>query len=143
MRDDLRARLREITGERGVDVVYHPVGGRHSELALRSTAWNGRYLVVGFAAGEIPSIPLNLPLLKGCSIVGVFWGAFARKEPQRNADNMRELFSWFQQGRVKPHVCSRFPLERTADAMAAVMNRTAKGKVVVVVDRGQRPPACA
>lgn len=133
VRDDLRGRLKEITGERGVDVVYDPVGGSHSEPALRSTAWNGRYLVVGFAAGKIPSIPLNLPLLKGCSIIGVFWGAFARKEPLRNAENMRELFSWFQQGRVKPHICARYPLDRTADAMTAVMNRTAKGKVIVMV----------
>ncbi|MDB5999557.1 MAG: NADPH:quinone oxidoreductase, partial [Rhizobacter sp.] len=95
----------------------------------------GRFLVVGFAAGRIPSIPLNLPLLKGCSIVGVFWGAFARNEPEHNAQNMRELFAWFQEGRVKPHICARFPLERTADAMAAVMNRSAKGKVVVTVAR--------
>jgi len=135
VRDQLRGRLKEITGERGVDVVYDPVGGSHSELALRSTAWNGRYLVVGFAAGNIPSIPLNLPLLKGCAILGVFWGAFARKEPLRNAENMRELFSWFQQGIVKPHICARFPLERAADALNAVMNRTAKGKVIVEVAR--------
>jgi NADPH2:quinone reductase len=133
VRDDLRGRLKDITGDRGVDVVYDPVGGTRSEMALRSTAWNGRYLVVGFAAGKIPSIPLNLPLLKGCAILGVFWGAFARKEPLHNAENMRELFAWFQQGRVKPHISACYPLERTADAMTAVMNRLVKGKVIVTV----------
>jgi NADPH2:quinone reductase len=132
-RDDLRERIRQITDGRGVDVVYDPVGGAYSEPALRSIAWNGRFLVVGFAAGNIPSIPLNLPLLKGCAIVGVFWGAFARNEPARNAQNMLQLFSWFEQGKVRPHICARYPLERAADAMNAVANRSAKGKVVITV----------
>lgn len=135
-RDDLRARIKQITEGRGVDVVYDPVGGAFSEPALRSTAWNGRFLVVGFAAGNIPSIPLNLPLLKGCAIVGVFWGAFARNEPERNARNMRQLFDWFEQGKVRPHICARYPLTRAADAMKAVANRSAKGKVVIVVAEG-------
>ncbi|WPB55400.1 NADPH:quinone oxidoreductase family protein [Xylophilus sp. GOD-11R] len=132
-RDDLRTRLKEITGDRGVDVVYDPVGGRLSEAALRSTAWNGRFLVVGFAAGDIPAIPLNLPLLKGCAIVGVFWGAFARKQPEVNALNMRELFGWFRDGRVRPHICARFPLARAGEAMQALAGRGAKGKVVITV----------
>lgn len=135
VRDDIRERIKEITGGRGIDVVYDPVGGSWSEPALRSMAWNGRFLVVGFAAGAIPSIPLNLPLLKGCAIVGVFWGAFARNEPERNARNMQQLFDWFEQGKVRPHICARFPLDRAADAMNAVANRTAKGKVVIVVAR--------
>ncbi|HEY9209002.1 MAG TPA: NADPH:quinone oxidoreductase family protein [Acidovorax sp.] len=132
-REDLRERIRQITNGCGVDVVYDPVGGAYSEPALRSIAWNGRFLVVGFAAGNIPSIPLNLPLLKGCAIVGVFWGAFARNEPARNAQNMQQLFSWFEQGKVKPHICARYPLEQAADAMTAVANRSAKGKVVITV----------
>lgn len=135
VRDDLRMRLKEITDGQGVDVVYDPVGGNFSEAALRSTAWKGRFLVVGFAAGPIPSIPLNLPLLKGCAIVGVFWGTFARKEPDRNAINMQELFGWFQQGKVRPHISACYPLERTADALNAVASRSAKGKVVVMMDR--------
>jgi NADPH:quinone reductase len=133
VRDDLRTRLKDITGGRGIDVVYDPVGGAFSEPALRSTAWNGRFLVVGFAAGDIPSIPLNLPLLKGCSVVGVFWGAFARNERARNAQNMQELFGWFQQGKVRPHICARYPLAQAAEAMNAVANRSAKGKVVIRV----------
>lgn len=134
-RDDLRERIKALTDGQGVDVVYDPVGGDLAEPALRSTAWNGRYLVVGFAAGKIPAPPLNLPLLKGCSIVGVFWGAFARKEPQRNAANMVELFDWYRRGQVRPHICARFPLPQAADAMRAVMNRQAQGKVILTVRR--------
>jgi NADPH2:quinone reductase len=133
-RDDLRTRLNEITGDHGVDVVYDPVGGPLSEVALRRCAWNGRFLVVGFAAGPIPSIPLNLPLLKGCAILGVFWGAFARKEPARNTENMQELFGWFRQGKVLPHISARYPLEQAVEALNAVANRGAKGKIVVVMD---------
>lgn len=134
-RDDLRETIKAITDGCGVDVVYDPVGGDLSEPALRSTAWNGRYLVVGFAAGQIPAPPLNLPLLKGCSIVGVFWGAFARKEPQRNSANMVELFDWYGRGQVRPHICARFPLPQAAAAMRAVMNRQAHGKVILIVRR--------
>ncbi len=134
--DDLRTRLKEIVGERGVDVVYDPVGGKLSEAALRSTAWNGRFLVVGFAAGDIPAIPLNLPLLKGCAIVGVFWGSFARKQPADNAANMQELFDWYRQGKVRPHICARYPLAHAADAMNAVANRAALGKVVITIGAG-------
>lgn len=132
-RDDLREQIKLITDGQGIDVVYDPVGGTYSEPALRSIAWNGRFLVVGFAAGDIPAIPLNLPLLKGCAIVGVFWGAFARNEPARNALNMQQLFTWFEEGKVRPHICARYPLERAAHAMTAVANRTAKGKVVITV----------
>jgi NADPH2:quinone reductase len=134
-RDDLRARIKALTDGRGVDVVYDPVGGDFSEPALRSMAWNGRFLVVGFAAGRIPSVALNLPLLKGCSIVGVFWGAFTRNEPQRNAANLQELMAWFAQGKLKPHVSAVYPLERAADAMNDLIHRRVQGKAVLVTGR--------
>ena len=116
-----------------MDVVYDPVGGSYTEPALRSLAWRGRLLVVGFAAGEIPKIPLNLTLLKGCSIVGVFWGDFARREPQRFAESMQQLGRWFAEGRLKPHVSQTFPLARAADALTLMANRQVKGKVVLTV----------
>jgi NADPH2:quinone reductase len=133
--EDLRKRLKALTDGRGVDVVYDPVGGDLSEPALRSMAWNGRFLVVGFAAGSIPSIPLNLALLKGCSIVGVFWGAFTRNEPRRNETNLQELLAWFKAGKVKPYISARYPLERAADALHDVMERKVKGKVVLTTGR--------
>jgi NADPH2:quinone reductase len=129
--EDLRARLKEITGGRGVDVCYDPVGGDLSEPALRSMAWNGRFLVVGFAAGDIPRIPLNLPLLKGCSVVGVFWGAFTGREPERNAANIAELLGWMAEGRLSPHVSATYPLEQAAEAITELRDRRAQGKVVV------------
>ena len=129
--EDLRERIKALTGGRGVDVVYDPVGGDLSEPALRSMAWRGRFLVVGFAAGQIPSVPLNLALLKGCSIIGVFLGAFMRNEPQRYAVEQRELMDWMAQGKLHPHVCAVYPLERAADAMHDLMNRKVTGKVVL------------
>jgi len=134
-REDLRERIKALTDGRGVDVVYDPVGGDLSEPALRSMAWNGRFLVVGFAAGSIPSIPLNLALLKGCAIVGVFWGAFTRNEPRRNEANLQELLAWFKAGKVRPHISARYPLERAADALRDVMERKVKGKVVLTTGR--------
>ena len=128
---DLRERIKSITGERGVDVVYDPVGGALSEPALRSMAWRGRFLVVGFAAGPIPSIPLNLTLLKGCSIVGVFWGAFVRNEPQRNEEEMRELADWVHEGKLRPRISGVYPLERCAEALQRVMDRQVIGKIVL------------
>lgn len=130
--EDLRARIKELTGGKGVDVVYDPVGGDFSEPALRSMAWNGRFLVVGFAAGTIPDLPLNLPLLKGCSVVGVFWGGFTRNEPERNKINLRELGSWAAEGKLRPHVSARYPLERAAEALQALIDRKVQGKVVLV-----------
>jgi NADPH2:quinone reductase len=131
--EDLRDRIKALTDGRGADVVYDPVGGPYTEPALRSIAWRGRLLVVGFAAGEIPKIPLNLTLLKGCSIVGVYWGDFARREPERFADAMRQLGRWFAEGKLKPHVSQTFPLERAADALTLMANRQVKGKVVLTV----------
>ncbi len=115
--------------------MYDPVGGSYSEAALRSTAWEGRFLVVGFAAGDIPRIPLNLPLLKGCSIVGVFWGAFAIRDPQRSRANLDQLVAWWQAGELRPHVSSTYPLERAAEAIRELADRRAEGKVVVTVER--------
>jgi NADPH2:quinone reductase len=129
--EDLRGRLKELTGGQGVDVCYDPVGGDLSEPALRSMAWNGRFLVVGFAAGDIPRIPLNLPLLKGCSVVGVFWGAFTGKEPDRHAANIAELLGWMAEGRISPHVSATYPLERAGEAISELAERRATGKVVV------------
>jgi NADPH2:quinone reductase len=130
--EDLRERLKALTEGRGVDVVYDPVGGEYSEMALRSMAWRGRFLVVGFANGEIPKIPLNLALLKGCSIVGVFWGNFTTKEPKENAANIRSLIGWIAAGKLKPFVSERYPLARGVEALQAMQNRRVKGKVVIV-----------
>jgi NADPH2:quinone reductase len=131
--EDLRERIKALTGGNGADLVYDPVGGPYTEPALRSIAWRGRLLVVGFAAGEIPKIPLNLTLLKGCSIVGVFWGEFTRREPERFAEAMRRLGQWYAEGKLKPHVSETFPLERAADALTRMANRQVKGKVVLTV----------
>lgn len=130
--EDLRERIKQLTNGKGVDVVYDPVGGEYSEPALRSIAWKGRFLVVGFAAGDIPRIPLNLALLKGCSIVGVFWGAFTEREPQRSAQNLSELLDLLSQGKLKPHISATYPLERAPDALNAMLNRKVQGKVVIV-----------
>ncbi|MDF3031747.1 MAG: putative oxidoreductase protein [Moraxellaceae bacterium] len=130
--EDLRERLKEITDGKGVDVIYDPVGGKYAELALRGIGWKGRYLVVGFAAGDIPKIPLNLPLLKGCAILGVFWGDFAAREPQANMANGMQLFQWLMQGELKPHISARYPLEQAPEALRALMERRVTGKVVLV-----------
>lgn len=129
--EDFRGRLKEITGGKGVDVVYDPVGGDLFEPAVRSTGWNGRILVVGFAGGYIPKLPVNLTLLKGSSVVGVFWGEFTRRQPTDSAQNNKELMEMFLQGKVKPHVSQTFPLERAADALNVLQNRQAKGKLVI------------
>jgi NADPH2:quinone reductase len=131
---DLRDRIREATAGKGVDVVYDPVGGTYAEPALRSVSTGGRYLVIGFASGEIPKIALNLLLLKVVSLVGVFWGAFAKAQPQHNAANMAELLAWYTQGRLRPHVSATFQLERYREALDAVMQRKALGKVVLVME---------
>jgi NADPH2:quinone reductase len=126
-----RETIKQFTGGKGVDVVYDAVGGPYSEPALRSTAWRGRFLVVGFAAGEIPKIPLNLTLLKGCSIVGVFWGDFARREPKSFAASIGQLGAWFREGKLKPHVSQTFPLVKAVDALKLMAERKVKGKVVL------------
>ncbi|HEV8260035.1 MAG TPA: NADPH:quinone oxidoreductase family protein [Burkholderiales bacterium] len=133
--EDLRARIKAITAGKGVDVVYDPVGGPYSEPALRDMAWNGRFLVVGFAAGDIPKVPLNLTLLKGCSIVGVFWGAFTKNEPERNRENNYDLMAMYAAAKVRPHIHATYPLERAADALNEVIYKRVTGKVVLVTGR--------
>jgi len=130
--EDLRERLRALTGGLGVDVVYDPVGGSYSEQALRGIAWRGRFLVIGFTAGEIPRIPLNLTLLKGCSIVGVWWGGFLRNERANSAACTQALMEWFRAGRVRPHISARYPLSQAAEALVQVAQRRVVGKVVLV-----------
>jgi NADPH2:quinone reductase len=132
-REDLRERIKMITSNRGLDVVYDAVGGAYSELALRSLAWRGRHLVVGFAAGEIPRIPLNLTLLKGCSIVGVNFGDWVQREPERFAASMARLGRWYREGKLKPHISATYPLERAAEALTAMAERRVQGKIVVTL----------
>lgn len=139
-RDDLREALKRLTGDRGVDVVYDPVGGAYTEAALRSMAWEGRLLVIGFTAGEIPRPPLNLPLLKGCSIVGVFYGGFTDREPARSAALMDDLLGWLRERRIKPHITSRRPIEEAALALQEIADRQALGKIVLTTALGRRPP---
>ncbi len=130
----LRERLKELTDGQGVDVIYDPVGGKLFEEAFRSIAWNGRMLVVGFAAGgEIPALPANLPLLKGAALIGVFWGAFAQRQPQDNAANFKQLFAWYAEGKLKPLVSQTFALEQAAEAIDTLGQRKAVGKLVVKV----------
>jgi len=128
---DLRSLIKEATGGKGIDVVYDPVGSDYTEAALRSLRPEGRLLVVGFAAGDIPKIPLNLCLLKQCSIVGVFWGGFARGNPAAQHENMRELFDLYEKGAIKPRVDDLFPLEQVEDAFLCLTERRAKGKVIL------------
>ena len=131
-RQNLRDELKTLTGGKGPDVVYDPVGGDYTEQAFRSIAWRGRYLVVGFAAGPIPALPLNLPLLKGASVVGVFWGDFARREPAANAAMMRELAGWYAQGRIKPVIDRTMPMAELKAAFAHMGSRAVMGKLVLV-----------
>ena len=116
-----------------MDVVYDPVGGDYTEPAIRGMAWNGRYLVIGFASGKIPAIPANLPLLKGSSIVGVFWGQFTQREPSLNIENTNELLQLFDEGKLKPHVSGTYPLVQAGDALLALAERRVMGKVVVTI----------
>jgi NADPH2:quinone reductase len=131
--EDLRERIKALTEGKGVDVIYDPVGGQYTEPAFRSIAWRGRHLVVGFAAGEIPKLPLNLALLKGADVVGVFWGDFARRQPKEFAQSVRQLAKWYGEGKLKPHVSQTFPLEKAADALKLMAARQVKGKVVLTV----------
>ena len=131
-KDSLKDEMKKLTGGKGADVVYDPVGGDYSEAAIRATAWEGRFLVIGFAAGDIPRIPLNLTLLKSCQIVGVFWGAFVGREPEANNRNTRELFELFEKGTIKPYVSSTYSLADAAAALNEIGGRRAKGKIVVV-----------
>jgi len=128
LKDAVKARARQ-----GVDVIYDPVGGDFTEQALRCMAWEGRHLIIGFAAGEIPKIPANLPLLKGCSVMGVFWGNFTMKDPKTNMQNIMELLQFYSQGKIKPRVSEVFAFEDYAQALNALTERRAKGKIVLKV----------
>lgn len=128
----LAALFKDAVGSSGANVIFDPVGGDYSEAALRSIAWAGRFLVVGFPAG-IPKLPLNLTLLKSCDVCGVFWGAFAAREPQRNAAHVEQLFRWWADGKIAPKISATFPLERAGEAIAALRERRASGKLVVTL----------
>ena len=130
---ELSNKIKELTGGLGPNVIYDPVGGSYAEPCLRSIAWDGRYLVIGFAAGadQIPKMPLNLTLLKGCQIVGVFWGAWVAMFAAENLKNFDELFNLFSQGKINPQTSDKFTLDTSADAIAHLANRKAKGKVVI------------
>lgn len=130
--EDLRERLKALTGGKGPDVIYDPVGGALTEQAFRSIAWEGRHLVIGFAAGEIPKLPLNLPLLKTASLVGAFWGAFVQRDPKRTREHMQELFALYQSKKVNPPVTRTYRLEEAPQALRDVMERRVKGKVVIL-----------
>ncbi|MEZ4394035.1 MAG: NADPH:quinone oxidoreductase family protein [Polyangiales bacterium] len=130
--EDLKERVKSLTGAAGANVVYDPVGGAYADPALRAIAWEGRYLVVGFASGEIPRVPLNLTLLKGCQIVGVFWGSFAAREPEKNRANCAEIFAHVAAGRLAPHLDATFSFERAGDALRRLEARAVRGKVALV-----------
>jgi NADPH2:quinone reductase len=130
--EDLKERVKALTSGRGVDCIYDPVGGPLAEPALRGIAWQGRYLVVGFAAGEIPKIPLNLALLKGCQIVGVFWGQFAMREPEKNRAHCEQLFRWVAEGKLSPAIDARLPFEQAGEALGRLARREVKGKLVLI-----------
>jgi NADPH:quinone reductase len=131
--EQVRERIKLITNGRGVDVVYDPVGGDYTEPMLRSLAQFGRYLTVGFAAGAIPKVPLNILLLKIASVIGSYWGPYIDAYPERNAENMAELFAWYAVGKIKPHISKTYPLERVVDAINHVLERKVQGKTVLIV----------
>lgn len=129
---DIRNEIKRLCGTRGVDVVFDPIGGTLTEAAFRSIAWRGRHLVIGFASGEVPSLPLNLPLLKGASLVGVFWGEFAKREPSANAEGVRGLLRWIAQGALKPLISREYSLAEAPQALVDMAARRVVGKVVVI-----------
>lgn len=131
--EDLKTRIKELTDGKGVNVVLDPVGGSYTDPALRGMAWGGRYLVVGFAQGDIPKIPMNLPLLKGCTIVGVFWGNFSRKEASKNRENLNQLMNWMLDGKIQKPIVSKYSLIDAPKALRAMMDRKLVGKAVVML----------
>ncbi len=130
--ENLRDRIKALTDGRGIDVVYDPVGGDLAEPAFRSLTWRGRFLVIGFTSGNIPSLPLNLPLLKGADLVGVYWGDFVRREPDRHREALAQLSQWYSEGKIKPALDQVLPMERLPEAYARMANRQVCGKVVLV-----------
>jgi len=134
-REDLRERVKALTDGRGVDVVYDPVGGDAFDQSLRCIAWEGRIIIIGFAAGRIPQIPANLVLVKNIDVIGFFWGSYRRYKPQLQAESFQELFRWYEQGRLKPHVSHRLPLQQVKDALELLKTRKSTGKVVLTTGR--------
>ena len=130
-KDNLRDALKRLGGEHGIDVVYDPIGGDFAEPALRSLAWEGRFLVVGFAAGEIPKLPLNLVLLKSCDVRGVFWGSWTERQPKAHAANMADILRWAAEGKLSGHVYAAYPLAEAATALKAIADRKVMGKIVL------------
>lgn len=135
--EDLKARVMALTAGQGADVIYDPVGGDAFDTAVRCLAWNGRLLVIGFASGRIPQLPVNLALLKGAAVIGVFWGAFAQRQPHDNASNFRQLFAWHGEGRLRPLISARYSLDQAPQAIQALAERRAVGKLVVQVRKDQ------
>jgi len=131
--EPLKDAVKKLTHSKGVDVIYDPVGGDFTEQALRAMGWNGRHLIIGFAAGDIPKIPANLTLLKGCSVVGVFWGSFTQREPEASAQNMMELMKLYSEGKIDPKISAVYDFENYAEALGALTGRKATGKVVLKV----------
>lgn len=129
--EDLKEALRRVTQGRGADIIYDPVGGAYAEAALRSIAWEGRFLVVGFAAGEIPKLPLNLVLLKGCDVLGVFWGSFIERDKEGHRANTAQLVNWCAEGKLSSHVHAVYPLAETAKALKDIAARKVMGKVIL------------
>jgi len=130
-KEDLKEALKRVGGDKGIDIVFDPVGGSYAEVGVRSLGWKGRFLVIGFAAGDIPKIPLNLALLKGCDIRGVFWGAYMKRDPKDGRANLEKLMRWAAEGKISAHVDSTFPLAKTADALKVLADRKAMGKVIL------------
>jgi NADPH2:quinone reductase len=130
-REDLKEGLKKLGGAKGIDIVFDPVGGDFTEAALRSLGYGGRLLVIGFASGPIPRLPLNLPLLKSCDVRGVFWGGFAKQFPEKNLANLEKIMAWAVEGKLSSHVHATFPLAQTAEAMAVLSSRKAMGKVIL------------
>ncbi len=138
---DLKSKVMALTGGKGADVIYDPVGGELFQQSLSCVNWNGRVLVIGFASGEIPQLSVNRVLLKGCAVVGVFWGAFVAREPRVNAENFEQLMAWLGEGRIRPHVGKTYPMSRAADALNDMMARRVQGKAVLLPDRLMEPRA--
>jgi NADPH2:quinone reductase len=133
--DDVRTRIKEVLGNRGVDVAYDPVGGEAFDASLRSIAWEGRIVVIGFAGGKIPQIPANILLVKNCTVIGFYWGSYRTKKPRLVRRSLETLLDWAAEGKLKPHVSDRFPLEQAADAIEMLKTRQATGKVVLTTGR--------
>ncbi|WP_296702104.1 NADPH:quinone oxidoreductase family protein [Algoriphagus sp.] len=131
--EDLKQKIKDLTNDKGVDIVFDPVGGKYTEPALRGIAWKGRYLIVGFSNGEIPKIPMNLPLLKGCEIVGVFWGRFSNMEPEQNFTNILQLQSWLLEGKIKGPRIQEYSLSNASSALEALLDRKKFNKGVVMI----------